>query len=290
MLPAEFAGLTLPQLAAEVVEKCPNGLPAELSFDFSRLKFIHPTGITFLSNLIHWLVSEGTSVSLSNTHQNTSALRYLDDSLFFEQHCGEKLRSTARLRQTTLPLQYIAQSKSHAWLESRFVPWLATRLNITQASLGTIKTCISELFINIQDHTTYDIGSMFIQHFPKKKRVTISVADFGIGIPEKVRQKLPHLSDSQAITKAVEEGFTTKSQPNNAGIGLNYLLQAVVLNNGGEVTFYSRKGIVTFSRHELEIKQTTHDNVGFCPGTTIDINLRTDTIEVLPDELEELKW
>jgi hypothetical protein len=29
------------------------------------------------------------------------------------------------------------------------------------------------------------------------------------------------------------------------------------------------------------------NNVGFCPGTTIEINLRTDTIEVLPDESEE---
>ena len=32
------------------------------------------------------------------------------------------------------------------------------------------------------------------------------------------------------------------------------------------------------------------ENVGFCPGTTIDINLRTDLIEQLPEEREELEW
>jgi hypothetical protein len=32
------------------------------------------------------------------------------------------------------------------------------------------------------------------------------------------------------------------------------------------------------------------EDVGFCPGTTIDINLRTDTIEEVPDEREDLQW
>jgi hypothetical protein len=51
------------------------------------------------------------------------------------------------------PLQKIAQKDSHAWLETNFVPWLAARLKITEASLYTFKACISELFNNIQDHT-----------------------------------------------------------------------------------------------------------------------------------------
>lgn len=41
---------------------------------------------------------------------------------------------------------------------------------------------------NIKDHTEFDIGSIFAQHFPNKKEVVISVSDFGLGIPDKVRE------------------------------------------------------------------------------------------------------
>ena len=104
---------------------------------------------------------------------------------------------------------------SHSWLQSDLLPWLATRLSINEASLYSVKVCVSELFNNIQDHTRYDIGSIFIQHFPNEDCVIFSVADFGLGIPDKVRSKVPEISDTAAIIKTVEEGFTTKSSPAN---------------------------------------------------------------------------
>ena len=68
------------------------------------------------------------------------------------------------------------------------------------------------------------------------------------------------------------------------------------MKNGGEVTIYSQNGIVRFHKGETKTKTKTnvqsyvYPNVGFCPGTTIDISLRTDAIEVLPNEREELQW
>jgi anti-sigma regulatory factor (Ser/Thr protein kinase) len=227
---------------------------------------------------------------LRNTKKQTPPLFYLDDSLFFEQHCGSKLRPQASPRSTTRPLMRIAHKDSHAWLSTDLVPWLSARLSITPASLYSMKACVSEIFNNIQDHTRFDIGSIFVQHFPNEKEVTISVSDFGLGIPESVRSMLPDLDDADAIIQAVQEGFTTKSKPGNQGTGLDYLLKTVVGTNGGEVTFYSCKSIVRFSKIENEIRPSPLGGVGFCPGTTIDISLRTDTIEVLPDEREELVW
>jgi anti-sigma regulatory factor (Ser/Thr protein kinase) len=171
------------------------------------------------------------------------------------------------------------------------VPWLANRLSITKASLADIRSCISELFHNIEDHTEYDIGSIFVQHYPQEKRVLISLSDFGLGIPTKVREVAANLSDPQAIEKAVEEGFTTKSRTTNKGFGLNSLLKTAVIRNGGEVTVYSGKGIVRFfRRNEKSWRSFVFEDVGFCPGTTIDINLRTDAIEILPDKREDLEW
>jgi hypothetical protein len=291
-LPAQFKGLTLSKVAADVIGAAgaEGVLPDEIAIDFSRLNFIRPAGVVFLSNLIWWLHRQGTTVRIQGTGSRSDAINFLDDSLFFEQHCGRKLRTFASPRQTTRPLVQIAHHQSHDWLQHNLVPWLAAQLGITEASLYSFKNCAAELFNNIQDHTNLEVGSIFVQHFPREHLVTIAVSDFGPGIPAKVREKLPDLSDSQAIVKAVEEGFTTKSSPANRGIGLDYLLKTVVLTNGGQVTIYSGESIVTFANAGTNIRPVVFRGVGFCPGTTIDLILRVRTIEVLPDDSEDLTW
>jgi hypothetical protein len=68
-------------------------------------------------------------------------------------------------------------------------------------------------------------------------------------------------------------------------------LKTAVIRNGGEVTIYSGKGIVRFFRTDgTTLSANVFKDVGFCPGTTIDINLRTDTIEGEPEEREDLEW
>jgi hypothetical protein len=157
VLPQQFKGTTLSQVAADVVKHAQNGWPEAITFDFSRLNFIRPAGVVFLSNLGFWLNEKGTTVAFINCDPQRGAIKYLDDSLFFEQHCGQKISSTSCPRSTTRPLQRIAHKDSHAWLEADFVPWLAAQLGITQPSLYTFKACVSELFNNIQDHTRHDI-------------------------------------------------------------------------------------------------------------------------------------
>ncbi|MEA2872014.1 MAG: hypothetical protein QOH67_1990 [Hyphomicrobiales bacterium] len=289
-LPPDLEGPSLSQLAAAIVKTAKNGWPAKLTFDFSTLSFIRPSGVAFLSNLIYWLEEKGTKVTLQVEGAKAAPIEFLDDSLFFEQHCGKKLNSSASPRSTTRPLVRIAHKNSHEWLRTNFVPWLAERLEITKASLHTIQVCISELFNNIQDHTRYDIGCVFVQHFPNENRVICSISDMGLGIPKKIREKMPNLSDSEAILKAVEPGFTTKSKPSNQGIGLDYLLNAVVIRNGGSVTIYSGSDYVKFFRRKNEMSHVKKIDAGFCPGTTIDLEFRTDTIENVPDEREDLEW
>jgi hypothetical protein len=158
LLPQQFKGTTLSQVAADVVKHVDDGRwPEAIIFDFSRLNFIRPAGVVFLSNLAYWLNEKGTKVSFTNCDTTRGAIKYLDDSLFFEQHCGAKLSSHSAPRSTTRPLQRISQQDSLAWLETNFIPWLAAHLGITQPSLYTFKACVSELFNNIQDHTRYDM-------------------------------------------------------------------------------------------------------------------------------------
>jgi hypothetical protein len=56
------------------------------------------------------------------------------------------------------------------------------------------------------------------------------------------------------------------------------------------VTIYSGAGIVRFVRAGNEARPIVYKDVGFCPGTTLDLALRTRAIEVLPEEREDLQW
>jgi hypothetical protein len=286
-----FSGSALPALIGNLVKSSPDGqLPKEVHFDFSRLDFIQPEGVVFLSNLCFWLHHKSSKVVFENIEGGGRALRYLDDSLFFEQHLGSKIYPTSAVRVTTQPLNFISQGAIHAWLEFTLIPWLAGCLGKTSASLYTLQNSISEIFNNIKDHTTLDIGSIFTQHFPNKNRVVIAVSDFGRGIPASVRTLYPDVSDADAIVMAVQDGFTTRSISTNFGRGLDTVMKMAVLANGGAVTIYSLKSIVTFNRNGTDIVPSVWGTAGFCPGTTIQISLRTDAIENIPVATEDFSW
>lgn len=279
--------------AAEVLAWMPDGAPEnlpEVTIDFSHLSFIRSSGVVFLSNLIWWLHHHGAQVQFSGTDAPTQALRFLDEANFFEHHCGAKLRDSASPPATTQPLVRLSHQASHAWLGSNFVPWLAEQLDVTEPSVYVLKVCISELFDNIKDHAGVDAGSMFAQFFPETRELTICVADCGVGIPHTVRERIPNASDAEAIIYAAKPGFTSKSTPWNMGSGLTYLLQTIVARHGGQVTIYSGNSMVDFMGGAAGIRPIPFASGGFSPGTMIDISLRTDSIDLLPDETEDLRW
>src|SRR5262249_5535424 len=74
ILPAQFRGLTLAKVAGDVVAHAQDGWPLELIFDFGHLNFIRPAGVVFLSNLVHWLHEQNTTVKFRNTTRVFRAL------------------------------------------------------------------------------------------------------------------------------------------------------------------------------------------------------------------------
>ena len=268
-----------------------SGVPDDLTVDFSKLNRISPTGVTFLSNLAQWLEDRGRHFSLVNhVDRDRPAIRYLDDCGFFLDVEGLAMRPNAELRPSTLPLERIKAETGYSWLQNTLMPWLAPTLNIGRVSLYPIEVCIGELIKNIQDHSGRDAGSVFVQHFPNRSEVIISVADFGKGIPATVKAVAPHLDDSTAIVRALQHGFSSKKVPTKRGAGLDYLIETIIRTNGGRIDVFSGGGHVAAYRHQGTVQLTPVQGLGFCPGVTFDISLRTDTIERIEDKPEALEW
>jgi anti-sigma regulatory factor (Ser/Thr protein kinase) len=268
-----------------------SGVQGDLIVDFSRLSRISPTGVTFLSNLAHWLEHRGRMISFVNhDDRDRASIQYLDDCGFFLDVEGLSIRPKAQLRPTTLPLERIKAETGHSWLQSTLMPWLAPTLGMGPDPLYPIEVCIGELLKNIQDHSGRDAGSVFVQYFPGSKEVVISVADFGKGIPATVKDVAPNLDDSDAIVRALQHGFSSKQTPPKRGAGLSYLIETIIRTNGGRVDVFSGGGHVAAFREKGAVQLTPVRGLGFCPGVTFDITLRTDTIERVEDQPEALEW
>lgn len=297
-LPNQFSRDTMYDLITQVIDRDMKPVDSIVVFNFNKLRFIRPAGVTVLSNLVEWLIKRGVDVKFAlpdkteSLNRKTNPIKYLDDSLFFNRYIGYKYLSDSSPRETTLPLQLVAYGESYNWLKKIFSPWLLSNLSVNKEdALVNVEICIQEIFNNIKDHAQEDIGCIFIQNYPKEDEIIISISDFGVGIPYWVKATTSEeITDSQAIEKAIENGFSTKSTVRNAGAGLDILICNVVLNNEGSVYIHSNYGILICRKGTSGLCKERQDTSVFYPGTLFEIRLRTDILENSIGAEEEFKW
>ncbi|MCV3201892.1 ATP-binding protein [Bacillus velezensis] len=295
-IPEFFKRNSMHLLIDKVIDSDMRPMNNEMNFNFCELKYIEPPGVTILSNLLQWLHSKGVEVIFTYPSDikdriKKDALIYLDDSMFFKKYLGECLTERATVRPTTIEIQDVAYSDSYQWLQFQFIPWLANRLELNPVSLNDVSMCFGEIFNNIKDHAQQNIGCIFAQHYPNKHEVNITISDFGVGIPNTIRNVDRTLSDKEALEKAVQEGFSSQSTPKNRGAGLHTLIQNIVINYGGEVHIRSFRGILTCTRNNFNelCLNSLHGRNNY-PGTFIEIILKTEQIENIEDDEEEFNW
>jgi anti-sigma regulatory factor (Ser/Thr protein kinase) len=249
--------------------------------------------VTVLCNLIELIRSRRGHEFFRPRDTDSATIRYLDDAGFFERYGRHRLRPGAALRETTFPVTPATHERSFALLEFEFLPWLAARAAVPPSAVAELKAHLGEIFNNIRDHSAQDIGCLFAQHFPRQRRVSIAVSDFGVGIPARVRAISPTLSDEQAILSACQEGFSTRTTPRNRGAGLAYLIRNLVVRLGGRVSIISGHGRVDFVYDMLMSdgrRQTPAALPIRYPRTLFDIDLPLDRLEADETAEEEFEW
>lgn len=292
-LPKRLNRETMYVLLQKAINKDREPASKQILLNFKTLTaFIEPCGVTILSNLIHWLDSKGVEVSImpGEVNGNESPNKFLDDSLFFQEHFGGNLNESAQVRPTTLPLRQVHAEGPIVWLEQEFTPWLSRQLGVTPKRLATVQVCIEEALNNIRDHADRETGCIFAQYIPANHEVLISISDFGVGIPYNVQQKLPHFTESEALKKAVERGFSTQSRPHNRGFGLDNLIYNVVMNGKGSVHIHSLNGILSCKNGDNEILYRSRTAFGYYPGTLIDLVFKTNVGDIFDNDEEEFTW
>jgi anti-sigma regulatory factor (Ser/Thr protein kinase)/ABC-type transporter Mla MlaB component len=280
-------------LISQVIDEEGNPLWSRVRFDLARLEFIDPTGVVVLCSLIDYLKRMNVGANVRITKPYSKCVEYLDDFGFFKHYGGQPLRPEAALRKTTVPIERVESHQLFSYLDNRLMPWIADRVGLAQESIATVKTCFEEIFHNIDDHSEVEIGCVFAQFFPKKEHIHVAISDYGVGIPHVVRKRLPNLSDDEALMKACEEGFTTKSNVRNRGAGLPTLIRYVTQRNQGSVLLASGKGELAATLHNGETRiRARAARDGMYPGTLVKVILRTDTFEAMAEDIkpEDFRW
>lgn len=118
---------------------------------------------------------------------------------------------------------------------------------IADKDLLPLATALTELFMNIADHSSSLISGFCItQFYPNTGKLKFSVCDFGIGIPSSINRFLTNkgqnpLPHNSCMDKAFEL-FTTQSLPRNRGFGLD-TIKTIIQSNLGELRVVSNNGL-----------------------------------------------
>ncbi|MHB8579331.1 MAG: hypothetical protein ACYDA4_05660 [Ignavibacteriaceae bacterium] len=150
----------------------------------------------------------------------------------------------------------------------------------TTKDISFLNITISELINNVQDHSQSPIDAyIFCQLYPRQNIIKVVVGDLGIGIPVSVNNFLKSqnksvFTDKDAISWAVGQNTSTKSQPHNRGKGLNNLVEFIQFN-GSIMHIYSNSGLLIAAKDGTDLRENNIRNFG---GTIIQMDINIDNL------------
>lgn len=167
-------------------------------------------------------------------------------------------------------------------------------------SLAAVQYCISELLRNVLEHSGSPDGAFVCAHRYHKAdipRVTIAVADCGIGIPAHLGRVHPEAAqnDLAALGLAMRPGVTgamagAYGTPDNAGAGL-FITRCMAKGTGGYFLLISNSAAYRLRRESGDDEMTAlyadpfdepridrWAGFGDWQGTVVSVEIRTDKI------------
>jgi len=261
-----------------------------LLVDFSCTWFLEPFHLVSLACLIEEYYLQGARVSFESG--GFALQKYLTNIEFYNywEPGFDRHTFTHTMINTTLCLWKVSSglidsyaNQAREYFERNF---------FFGKDLEALSITLKEVFNNIYDHSNSPVeGYVLTQYYPNKKEIVTSICDFGLGIPTKlnemwVESKGVKLSDTQALRAAFMRKVSSKSTPRNRGMGLSYLLTNVRVLRGSLRVFSNNAFLLHDMSNELHIYKS---NQCF-PGTLININLKTENLPQMEEEIEDQEF
>jgi len=250
-----------------------NGDNLEVQFDFAGCGFLRQNAVAFLGGLARLIEYRGGRA--------TFAWDTLDDAIKVNL-CQNGFMSTfggplGPWRGNSIPFREDKKQNPHGFVEYLADLWLGRGwVNISPLLRDAIAGRVAEIYLNAFEHSQSPVGVLTCgQHFPKNRRLNLTIVDFGVGIPSNVRLfqagkiKPENLQASKCMEWAFQSGTSTR--PGGRGIGLD-LLHDFMRKNGGRLEMFSHQGYVSVANGEISYAERS----SFFEGTLVNISLKCD--------------
>lgn len=113
---------------------------------------------------------------------------------------------------------------------------------------------LGELSDNINQHSNYSEGFIFLHYDKDNKKIHIMIFDDGITIPRAFEKNgIKFIEDITAINMAIKGKSTKKEE--GRGYGLSSTLKLVEVGLNGEITIISRNGSYKSNRKDLKLSE-----------------------------------
>ncbi|MFO0607047.1 MAG: DUF4325 domain-containing protein [Polyangiales bacterium] len=190
-----------------------------------------------LAMLAAWLLERGNQGARTTLDDSAKSVHAFRAGLL--SVLAGKLTTDARVTRTAGG--NVLLSPTHVGTTLQIEPFLAqigAMFQIDKETATALKYCFAELLRNVFEHSGSAHGGVLAAgHYGRddEQRITIALADLGIGVPSHFRQKHGSLRDDESALRAALEPLATGSfdLARNAGLGL-YMTRRLADMVGGK--------------------------------------------------------
>jgi len=243
----------------------------EVIFDLTNTKFMTPFGIVLLAGTIAECLSQGKKVRYRRPSNRKSRqfLSGIGFNQFFQlADVDHKIESSHVQLRRLDSIDYL--------LTDQIVDVFGYAIRMSDGLQGSLKLALNEIMTNVFDHSGSAKGCyVCAQAYEKEEIIRLCVADFGVGLFTRLKEKYSNLKNSyEAIKLAVREGITTRSGQ-EGGYGLSHIQRFIEVNAGKmSILTGDGKAVWNYGVPKTKLrKQTMH--LPFS-GTIINLEINVD--------------
>ena len=235
-------------------------LKARYLVDFSECHSITPSAIALLGGVANILHASGGKIIFDWQSMQPQVFSIVKDNGFMETFKKRRWiwRKRPSIEVTSIPyLENRVQNEAaisnnllNFWFKNDYV-------KLSNNVRDHIIARIWEIYLNSFEHSESAVGVFTCGiHLVRERKLKLTVADFGLGIPNKIRKYLekPNMSDIEAMHWAFKKGNSTRVIDSGipGGLGLDLLTEFVRLNQG-KMAVYSNKVYYVISESHFNI-------------------------------------
>jgi hypothetical protein len=257
----------------------------DLVLDFSDCEFLRQNAVVVLGGMIRRTRLAGGRVIVDWENANARVRRNLERNGLRSYISGGAWATPGNEVRFRADQALVKEDLLHYlngdWLGKGWV-------HVSDPLRAELVSTVLEVYANAFEHGTSSLGVFSCgQHYPRVDELHLAVADFGTGIPTRVRTFLgdPSLPGEKALEWALQPGNTTV-EGEGRGIGLDFLREFIQVNDG-QLELYSDSAYAAITKEDVCFAPR---GLKF-PGTLVNIRFTCDEAsyhlasEPLPDTL-----